>query len=190
VTRRRVSAERIVDALRSEIAQSSLTIRGHLSLAEKKLYSLAGSGGIEPLQITGRTKSRARAIAKLLDTPDDSLSGIMGSLAGMDMIGLRVVVAGDGQLQRLLSALLPKAIHLKDYVADPRRDGQFLGGDASDVYRGYHLFTRQLTGVPLEIQMFTAEMRRAGIRLKRKYGSQYWKSLSFRRRRMRAGDLR
>jgi hypothetical protein len=145
---------------------------------------------VRPVSITGRNKSARRSVEKLLDTPDNTIGALNGPLAGMDRIGLRLVVRTDSELDRLLSALLPKALYLKDFVAQPRRDGEYLGGDPSDVYRGYHLFTRQLTGIPVEIQMFTAEQRQAGIRLKRKYGNGYWKLKRFRRRRIMAGDFR
>ena len=185
---KRLIAEKILDTFQREVEQSRLSLHGHVSKARQELRALARANRVRVIQITGRAKSRESAIAKLLDTPEASLG--RGSLAGMDRVGLRIVVATDTDLSRMLAAMSTLAFHLKDYVAQPRLDGLLLGGDPGDVYRGYHLFTRQLTGIPIEVQLFTLEMRRAGIRLKRKYGNEYWKSIAFRRRRVKSGDLR
>lgn len=184
---------RIDDCLRQladEVRRTGLSHHAHLEMAERQIASLCRELGISLVRATGRVKSLREARRKLRAAIDGTLGAPGSMCAGMDRIAVRVVVESDGDLEVLLNNLKQGMILLKDYVNEPRRDGRILGGDEHDVYRAYHVFTRALTGVPVEIQLLTIQMRRAALRLKRKYGNGYWKSQSFRRGKVNLGDLR
>ena len=57
-----------------------------------------------------------------------------------------------------------------------------------------HVFTYGLTGAPMEIQIWTADMEQNVNKLAEKYGTKYgnnyWKSPEFRRMKKALGDVR
>jgi ppGpp synthetase/RelA/SpoT-type nucleotidyltranferase len=127
-----------------------------------------------------------------------------------EWIGLRVVVPTERELRKLTDILRQMKVEytdkksgnkvsfgefdLKDYVSEPRKDGLILGEDPKDEYRGIHIFTNGLTGAPMEIQIWTADMEKNVAKLREKYatkyGATYWKSPEFRRMKKSLGDSR
>lgn len=182
--------QQCIDSVTTKIRRTGKTPSNHLEIAKKVIKKLCAKLRVSHVRITGRVKSQARCREKMAAMPSGTMGAPTGKCPAMDMIGLRVVVKSDNDLTRLLHDLKRGATAIKDYVNNPRRDGEILGRDADDVYRAYHLFTDRITGVPMELQLFTIDMRQAGIQLKRKYGKDYWKSDAFRRKRVELGDLR
>ena len=179
-----------LDVIRNEFAATRKSSCALLGLAKNQLADMCAELGIETARITGRTKSWPACRKKLRVMVPGTLGASGGACAAFDKIGIRVIVTDMRDLRKLVRRLRRGMILCKDYVSMPRRDGEILGGDSDDVYRGYHLYTRRLIGVPVEIQLFTKEMRQSGIALKRKYGDNYWKTNAFRARRTELGDMR
>jgi len=162
----------------------------HLDLAKQKIEQLCRQRAICLISVTGRVKTLKQCRTKLQQMIKGTLGAVGGPCAALDRIGVRVVVKDARDLKLLVTELKRGMILCKDYVTNPRRDGEILNKDERDVYRGYHVFTRRITGVPIELQMFTRQMRQSGIALKRKYGNGYWKTRAFRHRRVKLGDIR
>lgn len=162
----------------------------HLEFAKRSVRQICRRQRIRLIRVTGRLKSLEQCRAKLMMMPNGTFGALGGPCAALDRMGVRILVRDDHDLNVLVAELKRGMILCKDYINVPRRDGEILGKDKEDVYKGYHIFTCRITGVPIEFQLFTRQMRAAGIRLKRKYGNGYWKSRHFRERRVKLGDLR
>lgn len=183
------------------------------------IRDIAGAIGANVKTVEGRVKNVESLRKKLISDQmwiqaismrKSNTRKVLEKFLHNEWIGIRVIVKEPADMEKLVTVLKNMRVsyhdsstnrtsyaglsRVKDYVKSPRQDGQLLGGNPSDVYKGIHIQTFGITGAPMEIIVWTEEMEANVNHLREKYGpahgETYWKTPEFRAGKKNLGDYR